>query len=243
MGTHLRELAESYPMNTNMTGFRWFSKIFAFLCFGRKVASALEGLNGFVPARHGGLRWWGTFSQVSRLTAWLADTWDLPCTISPNCLINLASCILQGWPAEDWTFITGPDWPVVKSRGHTETSIGLDKSVQMLHHLAQSHLTVSTYPAASCMASWGLSLITGPDWPVVKPRRPTVVLGKSVQMLHHLAQSHLTVLIYPGASCMASWGLSLITGPDWPVVKSRGHTLALVWINQFRCYNTLHNIT
>ena len=24
MGTHLRVLTESYPMNTNMTGFRWF---------------------------------------------------------------------------------------------------------------------------------------------------------------------------------------------------------------------------
>ena len=30
MGTHLRVLKESYLMNTNMTGFRWFSKIFAF---------------------------------------------------------------------------------------------------------------------------------------------------------------------------------------------------------------------
>ena len=29
MGTHTRELSESYPMNTNMTGFRRFSKIFA----------------------------------------------------------------------------------------------------------------------------------------------------------------------------------------------------------------------
>ena len=29
MGTHLRALSESYPMNTNMTGFSWFSKIFA----------------------------------------------------------------------------------------------------------------------------------------------------------------------------------------------------------------------
>ena len=28
MGTHLRVLSDSYPMNTNMTGFRWFSKIF-----------------------------------------------------------------------------------------------------------------------------------------------------------------------------------------------------------------------
>ena len=26
MGTHLRVLIESYPMNTNMTGFKWFSK-------------------------------------------------------------------------------------------------------------------------------------------------------------------------------------------------------------------------
>ena len=32
MGTHWRVLSKSYPMNTNMTGFRWFIKIFAFLC-------------------------------------------------------------------------------------------------------------------------------------------------------------------------------------------------------------------
>ena len=36
MGTHLRVLRESYPMNTNMTGFRGFTKSFASLCFGRK---------------------------------------------------------------------------------------------------------------------------------------------------------------------------------------------------------------
>ena len=37
MGTHLRVLSESYPMNTNMTGFRWFSKIFGqkLPCIGR----------------------------------------------------------------------------------------------------------------------------------------------------------------------------------------------------------------
>ena len=29
MGTHLRVLNESYPMNTNMTGLRCFSKIYA----------------------------------------------------------------------------------------------------------------------------------------------------------------------------------------------------------------------
>ena len=27
MGTHLRVLSKSYPMNSNMAGFRWFSKI------------------------------------------------------------------------------------------------------------------------------------------------------------------------------------------------------------------------
>ena len=44
MGTHLRVLIKSYPMNTKMIGFRWFSKIFASLCFLTKVASVLEGL-------------------------------------------------------------------------------------------------------------------------------------------------------------------------------------------------------
>ena len=33
MGTHMRILGESFPMSTNMTEFRWFSKIFATLCF------------------------------------------------------------------------------------------------------------------------------------------------------------------------------------------------------------------
>ena len=35
MGTHLRVLSESYLISTNITGFRWFSKILASLCFGR----------------------------------------------------------------------------------------------------------------------------------------------------------------------------------------------------------------
>ena len=41
MGTHLRVLMKSYPMNNNMTGFRWFPKIFVLWM---KVASALDGL-------------------------------------------------------------------------------------------------------------------------------------------------------------------------------------------------------
>ena len=37
MDTHQSVLNESYPMNTNMTGFKWFSKFFASLCFGWKL--------------------------------------------------------------------------------------------------------------------------------------------------------------------------------------------------------------
>ena len=39
MGTHLRELSESYLMNTNMTGLRWFSKS---LCTCSMVESSLS---------------------------------------------------------------------------------------------------------------------------------------------------------------------------------------------------------
>ena len=47
MDIHLRVLSESYLMNTNMTWFRWgFSKIFASVYFGKKVASSLERLTG-----------------------------------------------------------------------------------------------------------------------------------------------------------------------------------------------------
>ena len=41
MGTLMKVLAESFPMNTNMIGFSWLSKIFVLWT---KVASALEGL-------------------------------------------------------------------------------------------------------------------------------------------------------------------------------------------------------
>ena len=48
MGTHLIELSESYLMNTNMTGFRYFSKNLCIIVLWMKVASALEGLSMFV---------------------------------------------------------------------------------------------------------------------------------------------------------------------------------------------------
>ena len=46
MGTHLKVLRKSFPMDTNMTGFRGISKIFTSL-FSSKVASALEGSTHF----------------------------------------------------------------------------------------------------------------------------------------------------------------------------------------------------
>ena len=36
IGTQMRVRPEGYPMSTQMTGFRWFSKYFAFLWFGGK---------------------------------------------------------------------------------------------------------------------------------------------------------------------------------------------------------------
>ena len=44
-GIHLRKvLSESYPMNNNMTGFKWLSNIFASLCFGQKVLTRSDYL-------------------------------------------------------------------------------------------------------------------------------------------------------------------------------------------------------
>ena len=45
MGTNLRVLSERYSMSTNMTEFRWISKIVALMCMGWKVAFALKGLS------------------------------------------------------------------------------------------------------------------------------------------------------------------------------------------------------
>ena len=41
---NVRVLNESYPMNTNVTGLRWFSKYHYVCVLWMKVASALEGL-------------------------------------------------------------------------------------------------------------------------------------------------------------------------------------------------------
>ena len=38
-----------YPMNTNMTGFRWLSKNLCDLVLGTKETSALEGLLIYIP--------------------------------------------------------------------------------------------------------------------------------------------------------------------------------------------------
>ena len=43
MVTHLRVLSESYSLNANMTGFKWFQKLCIIMLW-MKVASALEGL-------------------------------------------------------------------------------------------------------------------------------------------------------------------------------------------------------
>ena len=45
MGTQLRALSESYPINTNMAGFRRFFKNISVLVLGMKLVPALKGLN------------------------------------------------------------------------------------------------------------------------------------------------------------------------------------------------------
>ena len=45
MGTHLRVFEESFPMNTNIIGFRWFTKKNYVLVLWTKVGKALERLN------------------------------------------------------------------------------------------------------------------------------------------------------------------------------------------------------
>ena len=44
MGTHMKVLGESFPMNTNVTGFQWFFENICVLVIWMKEASALEGL-------------------------------------------------------------------------------------------------------------------------------------------------------------------------------------------------------
>ena len=72
MGTHLRVLNESFPMNTNTTGFSWLSKIFV---LSTKVASALEGLSAqlvcsgvFIDYLHS--------SQGDHWETWLMMNWS-----------------------------------------------------------------------------------------------------------------------------------------------------------------------
>ena len=48
MRTHLRVLSKSFQMNTNITGFRCFSKIYTVLCFGRKWPRHCEGLKKYI---------------------------------------------------------------------------------------------------------------------------------------------------------------------------------------------------
>ena len=47
MCTHLKVLNESFPMNTNMTGFGWFAKIFASLCALYESSLSIGRVKGF----------------------------------------------------------------------------------------------------------------------------------------------------------------------------------------------------
>ena len=53
LGTHLRVLSKSYTLSTDMTGFKWFSKIFASLCFGKMLShQGLINKKGLIQTVH-----------------------------------------------------------------------------------------------------------------------------------------------------------------------------------------------
>ena len=88
MGTHLKVLNKSYLMNTNMTRLRWFSKIFASLCFGRKKPQHLRRVKMKKPTRPHS----HTFATKQRKT----DTHILKNTqiLSTKSTLNASSCHL-----------------------------------------------------------------------------------------------------------------------------------------------------
>ena len=77
MGSHLRVLSMRYPMNTNMTGFRCFSKIFVFLCFGQKLLQ----------------HWMGQVKKILKLLLSIQDIsiYHRPCTRSRCVRVNFST--------------------------------------------------------------------------------------------------------------------------------------------------------
>ena len=88
MGTHLKVLCKSYPMNTNMTGFCWFSKIFASVIWTKSslnirlisiytnshlIASDLGSDGGF--ARYSSFLQAWMFKVLILLSEWAPEAW------------------------------------------------------------------------------------------------------------------------------------------------------------------------
>ena len=53
MGTLLKVLSESNPMNTIMTEFRWFSKMFASLFFRQKISLSIGRVKPMMDEKYG----------------------------------------------------------------------------------------------------------------------------------------------------------------------------------------------
>ena len=63
MGTQLRVLSQSFLMNTNMTGFRWFFKNCCVVVLCTKVSSAFEGLI-LAAAKSSRTIWWNLSAEA-----------------------------------------------------------------------------------------------------------------------------------------------------------------------------------
>ena len=82
MGTHLRVLSEGYPMNTNMTGFRFFSKNFASLSCALERSLSIGRINLFMILAaksrllFGNAFWTRAFYRY--IWRWIIDYWSVP---------------------------------------------------------------------------------------------------------------------------------------------------------------------
>ena len=93
MGTHMRVLSRTYPMNTNMTGFRWFSKIFAFFSLSREIHNL-----DLQPHRYCTLASTASAPRVTRCSLGLYWSRGMICAVSIIILIIILSFDIAPFP-------------------------------------------------------------------------------------------------------------------------------------------------
>ena len=98
MSSHLRVHCESYLMNTTMTGFRYFTKIFTSLCFRRKYPQHWMGCHFFRYRIMETKRWkWHNNGQNIIITA--EQSLAIGQGYALHCFASGLGCLLTQWRA------------------------------------------------------------------------------------------------------------------------------------------------